>query len=130
MATPGAASERMDAYRTNYGALFAFAKRYQDDSELRSRIDSGDVAPALDEIGISLPQGFGVRIVCDTKDTCHIVLPPDPNGELSDEALTAVAGGKSAGTAGSLGSASSVACSTVPSSVGSAGSASTAGTAS
>lgn len=130
MATPGAAPEKMDAYRSNYGAFLAFAKRYQSDSELRSRIDAGDVAPALDEIGIAPPQGFDVRIVCDTKDTCHIVLPPDPNGELSDEALTAIAGGKSAGTAATIGSAGSVACSCVPSTVGSAGSASTAGTAS
>ena len=101
-----------------------FANRYRNDADLRSRIDGGDVADSLSELGIVLPPGIEVRIVANTADTFHIVMPPDPNADLSDEALSMVAGGKSASTAGSAGTVG-----TISSVCGSAGTVSTAGSA-
>jgi len=65
--------------------------------------------------------------VANDDDTFHFVLPPDPNIDLKDEALSAVAGGKTTGSAGSGGSASSV--STIPSCASSAGTVGSVGTA-
>ena len=76
----------------------ALAERYRSDAALRSRIDSGDMEDALSALGLVLPPGVEARIVVNTADTFHVVMPPDPNSELSDEMLTAVAGGKSAGS--------------------------------
>ena len=101
-----------------------FANRYRNDAGLRSRIEGGDVADSLTELGIVLPPGIEARIVANTADTFHIVMPPDPNAELSDEALSMVAGGKSASTAGSAGTVG-----TIGSVCGTAGTVSTAGSA-
>lgn len=106
------------------------ALKYRDDSNMRSRFDSGEVEEGLAVLGMELPSDMEARIVANTPETHYFVLPPDPNVMLADEDLTLIAGGKSAGSAGSAGTASSMGCSTVASSVSSAGSASTAGTAS
>ena len=107
------------------------ADRYRNDADLRSRIDGGDVADSLSELGIAVPPDIEVRIFVNTPDTFHVIMPPDPNVELSDETLSMMAGGKSAGSAGSAGTAGSVSsvCGTYgtvssASSAGSAGSAS------
>ena len=114
----------------NLAAANDLALRYGSDEALRARIDSGDVGEFLSDLGIDLPGGIEGRIVFDTADTHHFVLPPDPNAALSDEMLSMVAGGKSAGSAGSVGSAGSALCSCGASTVSSAGTAGTAGTAS
>lgn len=114
----------------NLQRFYDVRERYLEDEFLRARIDSGDVSDTLSELGIAETPGVEMRIVVDTPDRVHFVLPPDPNVELGDESLAAVAGGKTAGSAGSVSSASSVGCSTVPSSVSSAGTAGTVGTAS
>ena len=103
------------------------AQRYRDDSELRARIDSGDTADALAELGIDLPPDVDHRIVANTDDTYHLALPPDPNEAITDEALGSVSGGNSnVSTAGSVGSMGSFGCSCFPSSVSSVGSLGTA----
>ncbi len=57
----------------------------------------GDPKAALGrELGTSLPEDVEVRVVEDTHDTFHLVLPPRSaaeGGELSDEDLDALAGG-------------------------------------
>lgn len=117
--------------RTNMEHFYAYAARVQEDPALRARIESGDVADTLAELGLpNPPEKIEVRIVVDTPEVVHIVLPPDPNADLTDESLSAVAGGKTAGSAGCAGTASTMACSTVPGSVSSASTAATAGTAS
>ena len=117
--------------RTNLERFHVFAARYQEDSELRARIESGDLSDAIAELGLpNPPENMQVRIVADTPEVVHIVLPPDPNADLTDESMSAVAGGKTVGTAGSVGSASTFACSCSPSSVGSASSGGTAGSSS
>lgn len=123
-------ADRAEVYRSNWAAFEAMSQSYRTDSELRDKIDSGDVSEALADLGISVPSGMEARIVCDTDETHHFILPPDPNTLLSDESLGSIAGGKSAGSAGTAGTASTMACTTTPSSASSASSAATAGTAS
>ena len=122
--------ERVQGYQSNFTPFRSLAERYRQDESLRARVDAGDVEDLLPELGINPPPGVEVRIVADGAGTHHVVLPPDPNQQLSDEALAAVAGGgKTASTAGTVGTAGSMACSTVPSSASTAGSAGSVGTA-
>ena len=50
-------------------------------------------AAALKAEGIDVPAGMAVTVVENTDKLFHLVLPPVPTDELSDEALDAVAGG-------------------------------------
>jgi hypothetical protein len=56
----------------------------------------------LAEAGVQVPAGSKVKVVEDTADTRHLVLPvaPPNTGELSDEELEKVAGGLSGGMGG------------------------------
>ena len=124
--TPETARE----YQSNFAPFRSLSERYWEDESLRERIDAGDVGDLLPGLGIELAPDVEVRIVADGAGTRHVVLPPDPNVPLSDEALGAIAGGgKTASTAGTVGTASTMASSTVPSSASSAGSAGSVGTA-
>jgi hypothetical protein len=50
-------------------------------------------AAALKAEGIDVPAGMAVTVVENTDKQFHLVLPPVPSDELSDEALDAVSGG-------------------------------------
>ena len=50
-------------------------------------------AAALKAEGMDVPAGVTVSVVENTDKQFHLVLPPVPTDELSDEALDAVAGG-------------------------------------
>ena len=50
-------------------------------------------AAALKAEGIDVPAGMAVTVVENTDKLFHLVLPPVPTDELSDEALDGVAGG-------------------------------------
>ena len=50
-------------------------------------------AAALKAEGIDVPAGMAVTVVENTDKHFHLVLPPVPSDELSDEALDGVAGG-------------------------------------
>jgi hypothetical protein len=50
-------------------------------------------AAALKVEGIDVPAGMTVTVVENTDKLFHLVLPPVPSDELSDEALDAMAGG-------------------------------------
>ena len=102
----------------------AFGERYRAEAALRARLDSGDTAAALAELGVPAPPGAETRFVADSEEVRHFVLPPDPNAPLADETLRTVAGGDTLGTAGT---ASTVM--TVPSTVSSGGTTSTLGSA-
>lgn len=106
------------------------AERYRDDENFRSAIDGGDIAEAIEYLGIEAPEGVTVRLHFNTDKVAHVAIPADPNRMLHDESLAAIAGGKTAGTAACAGTASTMACSTVPGSVSSAGTAGTVGSAS
>ena len=50
-------------------------------------------AAALKAEGIDVPAGMAVTVLENTDKQFHLVLPPVPSDQLSDEALDAVAGG-------------------------------------
>ena len=50
-------------------------------------------AATLKAEGINVPAGMTVTVVENTDKLFHLVLPPVPTDELSDEVLDAVAGG-------------------------------------
>ena len=50
-------------------------------------------AGGIEAEGIVVPAGMTVTVVENTDKQFHLVLPPVPTDELSDEALDAVAGG-------------------------------------
>lgn len=71
-----------------------FVNRLLSDSDLRQRMFA-EPARVLEEQGISVPPGAELRVVEDSADVCHIILPPSPNATLADSSMEAVAGGTS-----------------------------------
>jgi hypothetical protein len=72
-------------------------QRSLQDEELRQRLLDDPKAAVEQELGSPLPESVEVRAVEETADTIYLVLPFTPavgeGGEISDEALEAVAGG-------------------------------------
>ena len=66
------------------------------DPAFKARLLSNPQA-ALVEAGVEVPAGVTVKVVEDTETTRHLILPPPPEGELSEEALEKVAGGLTIG---------------------------------
>ena len=79
------------------------ADAYHADAFLAERCETEPVS-VLREHGIDIPHGSDVRIVLNTDETYHVVLPQDPNSVLEDESLGAVVGGSTASTLSSLSS--------------------------
>jgi len=81
------------------------------DEDFKARFVDDPVS-VLAEAGIETPAGMEFRVVENTANVVHIILPPAPaeEVELTDEALEVVAGGSTAGTASSIATASSVGC--------------------
>ena len=75
--------------------LLPFAEAYRKDPDYRSRVDSDPIA-ALVENDVEVLPDTEVRIVEDSDEVFHFVLPPDYNSGLEDEVLDMAAGGKSA----------------------------------
>lgn len=90
----------MSETNTVAGAMEGFVDAWRGDPEFRARA-LADPKAALAERGVPVPAGE-VRLAVDTADTRHVVLPPDPNGAIADEQLSAVAGGLSYGSFGPL----------------------------
>lgn len=53
-----------------------------------------DPTAALKAEGIEIPTGYTVRVLENTDKVLNYILPPNPNADLSDSELEAVAGGK------------------------------------
>lgn len=66
------------------------AKAWADD-ELKERLLT-EPSAVLAEHGIEVPSGIELRVVEDTDDVCHLVLPASPAGDLLDEELTSSIG--------------------------------------
>ena len=88
-------------------SLQNLADTYRADEDCRRRVEEHP-QEVLREYGLHVPANMDVNVVLNTEDTFYLSFPSDPNQELSDEALSVVAGGKSASTMGSAGTASSV----------------------
>lgn len=76
-----------------YGKMVARAWR---DPAFKAKL-LADPHAALKDAGIPVPAGVAVKVVENTDTHVHLVLPPKPARELSDEAVervTAGAGGK------------------------------------
>ena len=104
-------------------SLQGLARRYHEDEALRARIDSGDIGSVLGELGFPpLPSDITVQVAIDSNEVMHVVLPPDPNTDLSDSALASISAGSTVSTAGTVGTVSSLVSSVACfSTVGSAG---------
>jgi hypothetical protein len=73
----------------------AFAKvvaQSWSDKEFKQRLVD-DPHAALAEHGIDVPSGMNINVVENTSDTVHIVLPAEPDGEISEDDLANVSGG-------------------------------------
>ena len=87
-------------------SIGALADEWRTDPEARSRADE-TLRGLFSERGIEVPGEVELRVVENSRDVHHMIMPPDPNAALADEALSGVSGGNcvgSAGTASSVGS--------------------------
>lgn len=66
------------------------AKAWADD-ELKQRLLT-EPSAVLEEHGIEVPSGIELRVVEDTDEIYHLVLPASPAGDLLDEELTSSIG--------------------------------------
>ncbi len=126
MAEPNIALISPEDLQQYHTLIERITDRYYEDADFRETLDS-DARAALADMGLQLPEGIEVKVVASTSRQAYVVLPPDPNVDLDDEALTAVAGGSSSGTAGSAGTVSTLSSFTVT--IGCAATAGTVGTA-
>ncbi|MCP4578388.1 MAG: NHLP leader peptide family natural product precursor [Deltaproteobacteria bacterium] len=78
-----------DSFRKTCGRLIA--KAWEED-EFRAELLADPMA-VLKREKIAVPEGKTVRVVEETDEITHLVLPLPPEGELSIEQLEAVAGG-------------------------------------
>ncbi len=76
-----------------YGKLVA--KAWED--ELFKADLLTDPMKVFKENGIEVPGGIEVRMVENTADTTHFILPTEPSDELTDKQLERAAGGKPGG---------------------------------
>jgi hypothetical protein len=87
-----ASDEQAPAWRASYGKVVAKAWV---DAAYKAKL-LADPASVLAEAGVEVPAGVTVKVVEDTSDTVHLILPPaPPEDELTDEALDKVAAGVS-----------------------------------
>ena len=79
-------------------AIYAWdplGQAWRADPGFRDRLET-DPAAAAAEQGLTLPTGVReVRVAENTAETFHVIFPPSPNKNLSDEALRQVSGGTS-----------------------------------
>ena len=78
-------------------------QRSLEDEDFRQSLLDDPKGTAEQELGSHLPESIELRVVEESADTIYLVLPPSATavgegGELSDEALEAVAGGDSEGS--------------------------------
>ena len=71
--------------------------------EFRTRLKDAPHA-ALRDYGLELSSEMEVRVVEDTGEVTHLVLPPNPNVVLADHALVGIVGGVGSPAGGTIGS--------------------------
>ena len=84
--TPKAMHEAINAWAP-------LERAWRADPDFRARLEA-DPAAAAAEQGLELSAGIReVRVAENTPETFHVIFPPSPNRNLSDEALGQVSGG-------------------------------------
>jgi hypothetical protein len=81
-----------------YGKIVAKAWR---DPAFKAKL-LADPQAILKDAGVAVPAGVTVKVVENSASLFHLVLPPKPTGEISDEDLDRVAGGHLAGNTARL----------------------------
>ena len=76
-------------FQEKYGK---FMSRVQGDPELRARVFAAPT-DVLKEQGLDVPREVEIRVVEDSAEVWHVILPPSPNAALTDASMEAVAGG-------------------------------------
>ena len=71
----------------------AFAKQWREDADFRAEFEADPKSAIAARGGELIREVEDVRVVEDTEDTVHFVLPPNPNGAMSEQALAGVSGG-------------------------------------
>ena len=84
-----------EGFQRSARQLVSIADAYREDPDFRANLDSNPAA-TLAENDVELLPDTEVRVVQDTAEVFHFVLPPDFNIDMADEVLDMVAGGKSA----------------------------------
>ncbi len=77
-------------FQKAYGKLVV--KAWSDD-DFKTKLLS-DPMKVFKENNMEVPEGIEVRMVENTQDTMHFILPPEPSDELIDIQLDGAAGGK------------------------------------
>jgi len=72
-------------------------KKAWDDEAFMQRL-LADATPVLKDHGIQLPAGMQVKAVTNSEKLTHLVIPPKPSTNLSDEDLDKVAAGVTSST--------------------------------
>lgn len=78
-----------EEFQKAYGKLVA--KAWEDESFKAELLT--DPMKVFKENGIEVPDGLQVRMLENTTDTMHFILPPVPSDELTDDQLTGVSDG-------------------------------------
>ena len=88
----------MDAkeFQKAYGKLVAKAWA---DEDFKAKL-LADPAAVFKDNEIAVPEGVELKIVENTKSTFHMILPPAPRDELSEDDLYGVSGGGCCGKCG------------------------------
>ena len=78
-----------DEFKKAYGKVVAKAWA---DEDFKAKL-LADPKTVLKENGLAIPDDVEFRIVENTDKVVHLILPPEPAGQLSEEELVNVAGG-------------------------------------
>ena len=82
-------SNKQEEFSKKYAEVIA--KAWSDESFKKKLIANPN--ETLKEFGVSLPEGVTFHIHENGSDTCHLILPKKPEGQLSDEDLKKASGG-------------------------------------
>ena len=73
-------------------------EKASNDSEFRTRLLDNPRNTIEEEFGVTLPEGFSVRVHEQSATETHLVLPPDPRLSIDDLQLVAGGGAGCVGT--------------------------------
>jgi len=79
-----------EKFQKAYGKVVAKA---WGDHDFKAKL-LADPKTVLKENGVAIPEDVELRVVENTEEIVHLILPPVPTGQLSEEELEKVAGGE------------------------------------